>query len=254
MRLEPLGAAGCQALADSLGDSAWTVITVHLLRRGLCKAYVEGDPSRFTAAVIQWNILPDEPAAFGDNAEGMWRLLQQIEGWRVVNVGEAPARALGVAMERDLRRRVRYYGDEHFILTEPPKEYPHPLVRLLTIEDVRLIEEAPPLLQQGRGFGGPDGLLREGIVAGAVDAGKLVGIAHTSAMTEKYADVGVATLEPYRRQGISAAAASLVCRGIQEIGRSPVWSCGEDNWASLQVAEKVGFTPIGRRVYVIPTG
>jgi RimJ/RimL family protein N-acetyltransferase len=145
-----------------------------------------------------------------------------------------------------------YYGDIHHTLTDPPRPHTHPLVRRLTIEDVALIEEAPPFLQQGRAFGGPAGLLREGVVAGAVDQGRLVGIAHTSSMTERYADIGVATLEAYRNQGISAAAAALVCAAVQERGRTPVWSCGEDNWASLRVAEKIGFTTIGKRVYVIP--
>jgi RimJ/RimL family protein N-acetyltransferase len=240
------------ALADTLGDTPWTVITVHLLRRGLCRAYIEGEPSSFAAAVTQWDILADEPAGFGKDAEAIWRLLQHVSGWRVINVDEVVAPVLGAVMERALGRPMIYYGDIHHILTEPPRPHSHPLVRRLTIEDVALIEEAPPFLQQGRAFGGPAGLLREGAVAGAVDRERLVGIAHTSAMTDLYADIGVATLEAYRNQGISAAAASLVCAGVQESGRTPVWSCGEDNWASLRVAEKIGFTAMGKRIYVIP--
>jgi RimJ/RimL family protein N-acetyltransferase len=252
MPISPLDRSGCNLLADTLGDSPWTVIAVHLLRRGLCDAYIEGTPSDFTAAVTQWHIVPDEPAAFGGDPEAIWRLLHPLPGWRVVNVDESIAPALGANMERDLGRPVRYYGDIHHTLTEPPRMHTHPLVRRLTIDDVHLIEQAPPLLQQGRGFGGPEGLLREGNVAGAIDGNRLVAIAHTSAMTERYADIGVATLEPYRAQGISAAAAALVCTDVQASGHTPVWSCGEDNWASLRVAEKIEFTKIGRRVYIIP--
>jgi RimJ/RimL family protein N-acetyltransferase len=252
MAIQKLDQQGRDLLAGTIGDSPWTVITVHLLHRGLCDAYVEGEPSAFSGAVIQWSILEDEPVAFGEDAGAMWRLLQHVSGWRVINVDETIAPALGAVMERELGRPVRYYGDIHHVLTAPPWQHTHPLVRRLTIDDVALIEEAPPLLQQGRGFGGPAGLLGEGIVAGAIDAGRLVAIAHTSSMTERYADIGVATLEPYRRQGISAAAASLVCSAVQERGRTPVWSCGEDNLASLRVAEKIGFTNIGKRVYVIP--
>jgi len=252
MHMQKLDQTGCHVLADTLGDSPWTVITVHLLRRGLCDAYVEGVPSSFAAAVIQWDILEDEPTAFGGDAEAIWRLLRHVPGWRVINVDEDVAPALGAVMERELGRPMLFYGDIHHILTEPPRVYTHPLVRRLTVEDVALIEEAPPLLQQGRGFGGPEGLLREGIVAGAVEGGRLAGIAHTSSMTERYADIGVATLEPFRKQGISAAAASLVCAAVQEARRTPVWSCGEDNRASLRVAEKIGFTGIAKRVYVIP--
>lgn len=240
-------------LAEALGDSPWTVIPVHALRRGFCRAYVEGSPSHFTAAIVQWDDLPDEPFAWGDDVEAIWRLLRSVQGWRVVNVAEVQTTPLGALMERDLGRRVRYYGDTHHILTGPLASHTYPLVRYLTPADAGLLEAAPQSIQ-GAGFGGPEALLREGVVAGAVDDGCLVAIAHTSAITDHYADVGVATLPAYRGRGISAAAASLVCRAIQETGRTPVWSCGEDNRASLRVAEKVGFIPIGRRVYVIPTG
>ena len=37
---------------------------------------------------------------------------------------------------------------------------------------------------------------------------------------------------------------------IQETGRTPVWSCGEDNIASLKVAQKLGFEEVSRLTYV----
>jgi hypothetical protein len=169
----------------------------------------------------------------------------------VVNVAEMQVEHLGALMERDLGSPVRYYGDLHHILVDPPVEYTHPLVRYLTPADAPLLEVAPRAIQ-GAGFGGPAAMLAEGIVAGAVDGERLVAIANTGAITDRYADVGVATLEPYRKQGISTAAAYLVCRAVQETGRTPVWSCGEDNWASRRVAEKVGFKRMGQRVYIIP--
>lgn len=48
-------------LADALGDSPETVIPVHILRQGLCLAWVAGDPDRPVAAVIQSTYLMDEP-------------------------------------------------------------------------------------------------------------------------------------------------------------------------------------------------
>src|SRR5438067_853764 len=125
-------------------------------------------------------------------------------------------------------------------ITGSPVAHTHPLVRYLTPADGPLLEVAPRAIQ-GAGFGGPEAMLAEGIVAGAVDGERTVAIAHTGAITDLYADVGVATLDPYRRQGISTAA-SLVCRAIQESGRTPVWNCGEENRASRRVARKVGFT------------
>ena len=89
-------------------------------------------------------------------------------------------------------------------------------------------------------------------MAGAIVEGRLVAIAHTSAITQKHADIGVYTVEAHRRQGLSTACAGLVAAAVQETGRTPTWSTGEDNWASLRVAEKLGLREVGRRVYVIP--
>ena len=93
-------------------------------------------------------------------------------------------------------------------------------------------------------------MLAEGIVAGAVLSGGLVAIASTSAITDRHADIGVSTLEPWRGRGLATAAASAVACGLQETGRTPVWSAGEDNHASLRVAAKVGFRGTARRVYI----
>ena len=40
-------------------------------------------------------------------------------------------------------------------------------------------------------------------------------------------------------------------RVVNYRGHTPVWSCGEDNMASLQVARKLGFEEVSRLTYVI---
>jgi RimJ/RimL family protein N-acetyltransferase len=52
---------------------------------------------------------------------------------------------------------------------------------------------------------------------------------------------------------LAAAAAARVADWLWGNGRTPVWSCGADNQASLRVAEKLGFVENGRRVYLIMT-
>ena len=49
----PLDREGCRILADALGDTPETTISVHRLRDGFCRAYVAGDPARFDAAMVQ---------------------------------------------------------------------------------------------------------------------------------------------------------------------------------------------------------
>ena len=119
------------------------------------------------------------------------------------------------------------------------------------MDDRALFDDVPDDLKPGM-RGDVEIVLREGFVAGAVVDNRLVSVAHTNAITERYADIGVFTHQDYRNRGYSTAAASLVARAIQGSGRMPVWSCGEDNLASLRVAAKVGFTEVSRRTYVIP--
>ncbi len=240
-----------QILADILGDTPQTVISVHLLRRGLCRTYVAGDPSHFEGAIIQADFLPAEPTAFGSDPEVLWDLLQDVQGWDCVEVGLECAPALGEIIQTKMGVRVRYYGDIYHMLPKPVVHFENEAVRQLTLADLELLESAPKELQ-GAGFGGPCGLLSEGLVACAIVSGQIVAIAHTSARTEHYADIGAFTQPEWRRHGFATAAASIVARRVQEAGQTPVWSAGEDNIASLRVAQKLGFVEVSRRVYLIP--
>lgn len=246
-------AAARRTLADALGDTPETVIAAHLLRRGLCRAHVAGDPARFHAAIVDPTaMLPGEPMAFGDDAEAVWEILRRLDGWFCVNASERCAGALGPLMERALGRPVRRLHDMCYALRRPPTAVSHPAVRLLGPADLALLDAAPEAVR-GAGFGGVAALLGEGIVACALIDGRVVAIAHTSALTERHADIGAGTLLPWRGQGLATAAASLVAAQVRRSGRTPVWSTGEDNRASRRVAEKIGFEPVAQRVYCIPS-
>jgi len=107
---QPLDPKGCRVLADALGDTPETVISVHLLRRGLCRAYIAGDSSRFDGAIIQADALPNEPTGFGSDPEVLWELLKSVQGWDCVDVASECAIPLGALIEREMGVRVRYYG------------------------------------------------------------------------------------------------------------------------------------------------
>ena len=246
--LRPLSPTDCQKLADALDETPETVIPLHLLRRGLCRTYVEGDPTSFAAAVVQSNSLPEEPYGLGTDHEFLWELLQHLEGWRVVDVLPAVAPRLGALIREATGKRVCYYGDIYHTLAEPSQAITDPAVRQLTFDDLDLLEAAGV---DGASFGGLPVLLAEGVVAGAVVSGKIVATARTGALTDRYADIGASTKAEWRRRGLATAAASIVARRIQETGRTPVWTCGEDNMASLRVAQKLGFEEVARLTYVI---
>ena len=242
----------CLVLSDVLGDTPMTVIPAARLKHAGCDAYVHGTLPDITAALIFDPFCPDEPCGFGTDAEALWHLLKATDGWSCINVDPSCATALGSLIAADRDVTIRYYGDVYHALLEPVRCYPNASVRLLTLADLPCLAKAPAEVQ-GNGYNTHAAMLTDGIAAGAIVENSIVAIAHTYAENDLHADIGVSTIEKWRERGFATAAASLVAQNIQAIGKVPVWSCGEDNIASLRVAEKLGFTEIGRRTYVIPT-
>ncbi len=240
-----LGPEECLVLADALGDTPETVIPVHVLRHGLCDAYVTGDPSDCAATIVQPLSLKEEPFGFGENADAIWELLSCAPGWRHINVALPLTAPLGAVIVRETRAGLRRYGDIYHTLTRPAVTFHAPVVRELTLKDLPILQAAPAVVE-----GDLDTMLREGIAAGTIVAGVLVAIAHTSAITDVYADIGVSILQPWQGRGFATVAASIVAGRIQASSRTPVWSAGEDNFASLRVARKVEFVEVSRRVYL----
>ena len=248
-----LNVAEYDTLCGVLGDTPETVIAVHLLQRGLCSAYAVGEISNPDAVVIRPNNLPEEPTAFGTDAGAIFRVIRDLPLWTCVNVSTVVARQLRPLTEAQLKRPVRYYGDVYHTLGRAAPTFAHPAVRMLTQNDLSLLATAPLEVQEtAMGFGSLEGLFDEGSAAGAVMNGGLVALACTTAQTTRHVDLGVVTAASWRGKGMATACAALVVAEVQQSGRLPVWSTGEDNSASLRVSQKLGFEEVCRRTYIIP--
>ena len=219
--------------------------------RAACSAYIVGEPARFEAAVVLMKDDKGEVQGFGEDPETLWSILEPLVGWRAVEVSATVGPKLGALIRVSTAGRVAYYDAVYHTLTRPAVKHSHPDVRLLRVEDSALFDGIRDDLKPGM-RGDVEIVLSEGFVAGAVVDDRLVSVAHTNAITERYADIGVFTHEEHRNRGYSTAATAIVAAAIQRSGRTPVWSCGEDNLASLRVAAKVGFHEVSRRTYVIP--
>ena len=240
-------------LADALDDTPETVIPVHLLRRGLADAWVAGTAPRFDGVIVQAHLLQQEPWCFGRDPSAIWGLLRPLNDWgrQIIspNVPADLASQLTTLIKQEADVQCRQYGDVYHTLSGPINEFTVPEVRLLGLEDEGLLA-AYRSNPSDKGFATFEDLLTDGVAAGAVVEGSLVALAHTNAMTARYGDIGVATDELWRGKGFASSAASIVARRIQERGRTPVWSAGEGNAASLRVAAKLGFVEVSRRVYL----
>jgi GNAT superfamily N-acetyltransferase len=90
-------------------------------------------------------------------------------------------------------------------------------------------------------WGGASGLAAGGYAWGAFADGRLVSLACSFFVGERFEDVGVATEPAYRGRGLALACASGLCGDIRDRGRRPSWTTSPENRASLRVAQKLGF-------------
>lgn len=218
------------------------------LERNLCEVYISGDISHPQAIVVRSKFDPQELFGYG-NSQALYDLLQTLNDWSCVLVNNDLSIQLGnLFISKGVS--VKYYKDIYYTIQVPVLPVRIDNVRLLSISDTNLILNAPKQLQ-GAGFANPQEMLIQGVVAGAIVDNQLVAIAHTSAISNKFSDVGVYTAQDHRGKGYSTAAATLVIEKLQARNLIPVWSTGEDNLASQKVAQKIGFTKTSTKTYII---
>lgn len=83
-------------------------------------------------------------------------------------------------------------------------------------------------------------------VAGAFAGGAPVAFCCASAVTETLWDIGIDTLDGYRRRGLARKAAQLLMATMGARGQWPVWGSEDGNEPSLALARKLGFVPVER--------
>ena len=84
-------------------------------------------------------------------------------------------------------------------------------------------------------------------LAAAMIEGRVAATCYAPLVTERYWDVAVDTLAPYRRRGLAAACFEALARSMDErFSLEPVWGALDDNGASLALAAKLGFEPVHR--------
>jgi RimJ/RimL family protein N-acetyltransferase len=248
--LTPLTESERVELAESLPVTPWFVIPYSGLRWGVDRAFVAGPIREPVAVISQHASQPDEPEFWGTDPRAAWSILSRIPGWFCVNGPTTEMRGLAEILEREIPVPYQWLGDMFYVLDGPPHPYSDPLVRLLGPEDIPLFRRSDPAMRGG-GYRTYEELFERGAAAAAIVEDRIVALALSGAANPAFADVGVHTLEPYRRRGLSSAAVCLVAQELQRRGLTPIWSTGHTNLASQRVAQKVGFRPAGRGEYLV---
>ena len=78
-------------------------------------------------------------------------------------------------------------------------------------------------------------------MAVAIVEGLAVSFCYAAFTSERWWDVSVETLEPFRRRGLAAACFLALAEHMTELGLGPVWGAMLDNPASLGLAARLGF-------------
>jgi GNAT superfamily N-acetyltransferase len=235
-----------------LGDTPFTALTAGQVARGLCRAYVVGDPAAPEMAVVHPAAEPSEPIAFGTDTSALWTLLSRIPGWDCVNVPSGMAGEVASLLEKRIGAPTRAVSERYYLLDHQPSASPTAAARRLGPGDLDLVRDSDPLFRPFFvGHGDVLGTLTEGVVAGILRGDRLASAVTTSAWCGTHVDLGAATLPELRSRGLATAAARVVCRDLRTAGRKPVWAAGEANRASWSIPEKLGFRLVGRREYVV---
>lgn len=200
-------------------------------------------------------MLQGDVYAFGVSPDAIRELLDVATGWRRVNAPKNVSRLLGAAVEQQTGLNMSYETVVYHSLKSPIVNYRDTAAHRLTQPDSHLLTVAFPQLQVGA-FGDMNTLLGEGVVAYAIVDGDVVTIVYTSAITERHADISVMTLEPWRGRAFATSGASLVAEQVQRVGLVSVWTTTDDDFASIRIAEKLGFAETSRRtiIFVAPQG
>ncbi len=125
--------------------------------------------------------------------------------------------------------------------------------RLVASDAYQVWGLSPEMAWISDAWGGPAGLAAGGFAWGAFVGARLVAVACSFFVGLRYEDVGVVTEPMHSNQGLGTACAAALCADIQARGRQPSWSTSPDNYASLRVAEKLGFV-VHRRDRLLVVG
>jgi hypothetical protein len=93
------------------------------------------------------------------------------------------------------------------------------------------------------------------IAAALADDGRPAAFCYGGATTERWWDVAIDALEPFRRRGHATRAFAFAAARFRARGLQSVWGAHASNAASLGLARKLGFVPADElRVFTPPQG
>jgi hypothetical protein len=116
-------------------------------------------------------------------------------------------------------------------------------------------------IQSGQLEAVPDRALREELLSESAEGTRIVAayageipvaFCYAGSVTERWWDIAIDTLEPYRRMGYAALCVSFRIREMALLGKRPVWGAVRSNVASLGLAARLGFRGVDTLLVFTP--
>lgn len=98
---------------------------------------------------------------------------------------------------------------------------------------------------------GPGDLPRFTIHTSQSGAEEVAATASLNWLSPHFGEIAVSTRSQFRRQGWGRSVVAALCGYLIDAGRTPLYVVAEDNAASIQLAESVGFVDTGTREYML---
>lgn len=188
--------------------------------------------SRFSCAAFLWRDYPLHRLQAWLTARG-----RAAETWFVPGPGAQGLKA---------RPGTREFACLEWRQTTMPWERSHELLAVSVHDTERLSRLQAPWLWEY--FGSPEALLAEVEAYGAWDGDELISVAVCAMRAGRYADVSVATAPHRRRTGAALDACACLLEQLSSREFVPVWNTAADHTASIGLARRLGFVPVGTYV------
>jgi len=125
-----------------------------------------------------------------------------------------------------------------------------------TQSDCRICRTTRQLYEQMKGSVVPaffwrnsDHFFENGIGFSLLYKGKLATTAYSAFLLEKKLELGIETRDEFRGRGFAYHTCCALINYCIETGFEPVWACKQENKASLNLAQKLGFEPVAEIPY-----
>lgn len=247
----------CDAIADILGDSPFTVTSYFFLRRRGCDVYAD-DAEKPQSIVIVPHVRNADTyvhvlSALGAKDEE--RLADFLCHLSLQGGLFVPAELIQL-----VRARQRIFLEAEglcFTYRQIPRDFQVSRLRMacrLSGADVQAVCSLPD--EAGflyRNYRVPHALLTEGLAFGVFQGDHLVSVAASLACTPKHCDVGVYTLRRYRNRGYATDCVEALFAEAFTRGMRPLWRIGIRQKLAIYFAEKLCMDEIGttgREVYL----